>query len=82
MSHFVGYNIDINYNKLKPIWDVNGNSQADDDVVTESMKQFSDVQKSLYLSLFENIDDETSISNNVSRKITGYYARFDLKTGT
>lgn len=82
MSHFVGYSIDINYSKLKPIWDVNGNSQADDDVVTESMRQFNDVQKSLYLSLFENIDDETSISNHVSRKITGYYARFDLKTGT
>lgn len=82
MSHFVGHNMEINYSKLKPIWDVNGNSQADDDVVTESMKQFNHVQKSLYLSLFENIDDETSISNHTSRKITGYYARFDLKTGT
>lgn len=82
LAHFVGYTQGINYSKLKPIWDSDGKTLADNDIVKESSFNFTRLQSKLFRNLFENVDDEEQISAETGKRITGFYARFDMATGT
>lgn len=80
VQHFVGYIKGINLSSLKPIWDGDGKTIADDDILHES--QLHKSHRALFNYLFEDVDDEEEIGRTTGKRITGFYARFDFSTGT